>query len=94
MEGRHDVGDLHHVIPARPDVDFDDLWLLESFYDLNSERQITMGGLGPIPYSSIIKYVEFWEMDQLSTHVLFEVVRALDLVYTNHSNPDSKKGGK
>lgn len=47
-------------------------------------------GVGQIPYSSIIDYINFWELGHELGMLLIEVVKALDVVYMSSFNTPSK----
>ena len=66
--------------------------MIEAFYELSSTRFIgAMGGVGAIPYTAILDYIYYWELDQDSAELFIEVVKSLDSVYTDHLNADSKR---
>lgn len=65
--------------------------MIEAFYDLSTTRFIgAMGGIGAIPYTAIIDYIRYWELDSDTADLFIEVVKSLDSVYTSHLNADSK----
>ena len=81
-----------NVIPDPPEVEEGHGWMLEAFYDLSTTRFIgAMGGVGVIPYTAILDYIRYWEIDPDSAELFIEVVKSLDSVYTSHLNADSKR---
>ena len=72
-----------------PDFDPYDNWLIESFWDLSSCRSVGMS-VSSIPFTAMISYIDYYQIDPISANLLIEVVRSLDTVYMKHVN--SKKG--
>jgi hypothetical protein len=65
MEGAPPIGELESYC-----------W--EAFIELGTERPIGMGGAGPIPYGSILKYAEFNRLSRADTEFLLYVIQHLD----------------
>ena len=53
---------------------------LEAFYELSSNRS-TGFDIGPIPWTAVCQYSEFYGFEGLQSYALFHHVRALDNVY-------------
>lgn len=79
------------MIPDPPVMTSTDLWFLEAFYDLSSDRSVGMA-VGPIPYTAIIAYVQYWQYDDQTAYMVIEIVKALDSVYMTIVNQDIQKG--
>lgn len=61
----------------------------QAFSDLSTERQATVGGLGQIPWSAIMRYN--------SSPEFVEIIRRMDSAYLNHkpsANPSILRGRK
>ena len=81
------------MFPEEPYLNPNYTWLIMSFHDLSTDRAVGMG-IGPIPYSSIIRFIAFWDLDQESAELLIEVVKTMDSLYMDHVNDDKSKGKK
>lgn len=67
---------------------------IESFWELSSERSFGFG-VGPIPFSSIMKYCEIFEIENVDDFLFY--IRQLDQVFISFKNKDkkeTKKNGK
>lgn len=58
-----------------------------AFWELSSDRQIGVG-VGPIQYSSIRLYTAGWPPDEVT--LFTRCIRAMDQIYLEHANSDSK----
>lgn len=75
--------------PVMPVLDVEMISFVEAFQDLNSCRTIGMGSVGPIPYTAILHWIEFWDIDQPDIYI--SIVQAIDQVYLSIVN--EKKDG-
>lgn len=66
--------------PNPPEIEPDGAWILRAFWDLSSERPIGFS-LGPIPWSSVVRYGARAGLDREASDVLWAHVRALDSAY-------------
>lgn len=66
---------------------------LQAFFDLDSERSHSMG-LTPIPWSSIVRYAEYQQLDSEQTEDLLYYVRAMDNWNLNRLDAESKRKNK
>lgn len=54
-------------------------WIVDAFFELSTERQITMGGAGPIPRSAVTDYMR---SEGITNDQTFRsLIRSLDAVY-------------
>lgn len=67
------------IKPVKPEFDPTLLTFLEAFYDLSSCRQIGTGAVGPIPYTAILKWVDYWDVDCPDFYIT--IVQSLDQIY-------------
>jgi hypothetical protein len=65
----------------------------EAFGDLDTERNHGMGWMY-IPWSSIVRYAEFYELDDEQTDRLLTHIQAMDRAYVKQliADADAKKG--
>ena len=91
MENRDDFDE--NMFPPQPLIDNHHFWLISSFYDLSTDRALGMS-IGPIPYSSILRFIAFWDLEEESADLLIEVVKAMDSLYMKHVNENNSKGKK
>lgn len=75
--------------PIRPALDEEMICYVEAFQDLNSCRSLGMGAVGPIPYTAILQWVDFWSVDDAD--VFISLVQAIDHVYLSIVN-ETKDG--
>ena len=73
------------MIPEPPEIDDSEIWFVSAFYDLSSCRSIGMG-VGSIPYTAIIDYIYYWDLDTEIGDLLINIVTAMDSVYIEHVN--------
>ena len=52
------------------------------------------GAEGKIPWSRIIQYAEFYELDKLTTKLLVNVITALDTVYLAWAAEEQQRKNK
>lgn len=63
-------------------------WLWEAFLELTTDRQITMGGVGPIPWSAVNRYATALGLNEDERYLLHYVIRDMDTKYLKHINAD------
>jgi hypothetical protein len=54
-------------------------WVIQAFYRLTNERQVGMGGVGPIPCSAIMQYARDFELEDVE--FFLAAVQACDAGY-------------
>lgn len=54
-------------------------WVIQAFYRLTNERQVGMGGVGPIPCSAIMQYARDFELED--TEFFLAAIQACDAGY-------------
>ena len=65
-----------------------------AFMELHSDRPYHMGGAGPIPWSSIMRYAEFAGLtDEDDIYLLHVYIRAMDEFYLNDQAKKAKNDG-
>ena len=57
-----------------------EVWVTNAFWDLNTERSTGMG-VGPIPFSKIITYGEFYDLPKTISRDFARVIRQMDATY-------------
>lgn len=62
-----------------------------AFLDLNSCRPMGMGGVYPIPWTSIKEYATVYEFDEDQTEALFFLIRHMDKAFIEHSDKQQSK---
>ena len=62
---------------------------LSAFFELEGDRQIGMG-IGPIPWNVVNQYAKAYHFDEEQSTKLHRYIKALDAVYLNHVNKDTK----
>ena len=67
-----------------------DYW--EAFQVLSGSRIVHQGGIGPIPLTEIVAYMDAVYLRNVDERLkLIKMIQSLDSVYTNHVNTKSKK---
>lgn len=61
------------------------------FFDLDSERAITMGGVGCIPFTAILSYCKLYEFDDETTEDFIFMIRKMDSEYVKFQNAKTTK---
>lgn len=54
-------------------------WIIQAFYRLTNERQVGMGGIGPIPCSAIMQYARDFEIEDVE--FFLSAIQACDAGY-------------
>ena len=70
------------------------LWLglalyYDGFWEVSSDRV----GMGPIPWSSVLRYAQLFGFSEEQTEDLLYHVRVMDNAYLEHHKPKGAKGG-
>jgi hypothetical protein len=77
---------------SRPEIPAYLEFIWEAFWQLSGDRQYgAMGGVGPIPFSSLDRYADRYgvsDPDQFDSFVV--MIRALDVAYINHVSKSRK----
>lgn len=68
----------------RPGIDPGLMFYLEAFWDLSTDRQITMGGEGHIPFSAIDRFGRRADLQGEAFSRFKALVRAMDREYLGH----------
>jgi hypothetical protein len=63
---------------------------LNAFFDLDAERSMGMG-IGRIPWSAILQYATYYELDEEQTDRLFYFIRAIDTAHIKSISESLKK---
>ena len=67
-----------------------DYW--EAFQVLSGSRIVHQGGIGPIPLTEIVAYMDAVYLRNVDERLkLIKMIQSLDSVYTTHVNAKSKK---
>lgn len=61
------------------------IFYLQAFFDLDAERSHGWG-LGRIPWSSLVQYASFYDLDEEQTDSLVYFVKALDAAHLKRLN--------
>jgi hypothetical protein len=89
-EGIEPPPEFHNQPELWPEAEF--YW--KAFSDLSSDRTIGMG-LGPIPFSAIVRYAELYGLADLDEFErLREIVSEVDGEYLSLNAPKSEQDGK
>jgi hypothetical protein len=86
-----------HSVPAaylkRPRLHPQFQFYWDAFWELSSDRQVGMA-IGRIPFSSIDRYAQRYDLDQVDEFDLFrEVMRSMDAEFRRLSSPEESKKG-
>ncbi len=73
-------------LASPPRLQEDLIVYLNAFYELCTDRPVGMGGVGAIPFSSIIKFAEVYDFDSEMRDELLYLVRRLDETYINYTS--------
>jgi hypothetical protein len=65
----------------RPELQRDDPFYINAFWELSSCRQYSQGAIGPIPWTAISEYADRHSLDHVVRRVFLEVVRGLDATW-------------
>lgn len=66
-------------------------FFVDAFYTLTTERHGSMGGVMPIPWSSVIMYADMYCADSYQRNRLAMFIRAMDSAYCKHHNDKVSK---
>ena len=81
------------LLPDRPALS-DALHLYyDAFFDLSTTRVNGMG-VGVISWLSVRQYADYQQFDDFATYFLHRVVKALDPIFIEHMNNESKRNKK
>lgn len=67
-----------------------DNFYLKSFHDLSTERSIGMG-LGPIPWSKIVEYADWYGLEPDVIEAFVDIIRTVDVAYLKYNADEQKK---
>jgi hypothetical protein len=85
------------ILEQRPTLDYAMSRCLDAWADLSTERTIGFA-VGAIPWSRIVDWCEFHELDREATGVVIHVIRRLDVDRAEHAAAEEAKkkatGGK
>jgi hypothetical protein len=76
-----------HAVPSydnQPDYPDGLEWVLSAFSQLSTDRPVTMGGEGPIPFTSIDRYAKRYDVAEFDEFLTY--IRALDAAYLEHAH--------
>jgi hypothetical protein len=78
------------AIDDRPEVEAHLQFVWAAFWELGSDRPVTMGGVGAIPFSAIDRYAQRAGVDDPDQFARFlQLIRCLDAPYLAHVNKKS-----
>lgn len=63
---------------------------MKSFHDLSTERSIGMG-LGPIPWSKIVEYADWYGLEPDVIEAFVDIIRTVDVAYLKYNADEQKK---
>ena len=64
----------------------------DGFQCLSGSRAVTQAGIGPIPISEIVAYMEAIYLRDVDERLKFiKMIQALDTIYVNHINEKAKQ---
>lgn len=67
----------------------------DAFQLLSSSRIVHQGGIGPIPISEIVAYMDATYLTDVDERLkLIMMIQALDSIYVNHINEKAKRESK
>jgi hypothetical protein len=67
-----------------------DEFYIKAFFHLSSTRDFGFS-MGPIPWTAILRYGEYYGLDRLRMDAFFRIIRSLDEFYTEHLKEEQKK---
>lgn len=73
-----------------PIIEPADIFYIKAFYDLGTCRSNGMS-LGPIPWSAMIQYAEWYGLDRDVTEAFVDIVREMDTAYLNYQAEEQKR---
>lgn len=67
----------------------------DAFTTLSTERQLTgMGGIGPIPWSAIVRYASYHGFNAIEANDLVKCVATLDPIYIQNAADRASRAAK
>lgn len=78
-------GELPERIANAPKLTLGLSFYLQAFFDLDADRAIGMS-IGRIPWTSVLSYASFHELDTDETELLIKYVEAIDTTYLKHQS--------
>lgn len=67
----------------------------EAFLDLGTCRRYHFGGEGPIPWTAIHQWADWWGFDDVDDRAMFcRIMRRVDNWYLERQAEEAKKNGK
>ena len=72
------------IKPVVPDLEEYHYLYLNAFYDLSSCRYLGSESVGPIPYTAIIMWCQYWELDSDESDLYMYIINKLDSIYMGH----------
>lgn len=67
-----------------------DEFYMKAFWDLSTERQLGMG-VGPIPWSRIFQYGNFYQLDEDLLDPFIQIIREMDNGYLEFQQDKKEK---
>lgn len=62
-------------------LDAASMFYWNAFGHLNTERPQAMSGILPIPFMSVVKYCEYYELNRIASDRLIKVIERVDAYY-------------
>lgn len=63
---------------------------MKAFWDLSTCRQVGMG-LGPIPWDSMVRYAQFYGLEDDVAEAFVYIIRAMDIVYLDWEREEAEQ---
>ena len=82
FSGRRDMPQV--VRPTKPELEDDCFIYLSAFYDLSTCRQIGGEIVGDIPFTAIVKWLEYYNINNEDSEFYLDIIPRLDRIYLNH----------
>lgn len=70
-----------------------DTFYLRAFYDLSTCRDSGFG-IGPIPWTAIVKYIEFYNLDPDLAEPFIDIIREMDVAYIKYQTAEQERNRK
>lgn len=70
--------------PTKPELDDDCFIFLSAFYDLSTCRAIGGEVIGDIPFTAILKWLEYYRVTREEADYYLEIIPRLDRLYLKH----------
>lgn len=81
---------LEWILRRQPAAE--ELFYWDAFWELSSERQLVMGGVGPIPGSKIREFAAIEGVEGEIFHMFRRVIRAMDMVFIKNAGRSPTEG--